>query len=73
MSVAGRQKTCAACGGEFLDGEPVNVEPLIDDIVRYVACHWHHSTHPTTSHTGEVRQLALRVKRDSGPAPGEKI
>ncbi len=73
MSAAGRQKTCAVCGAPFLDDEPVNVEPLIDDIVRYVACHWHHSTYPTTSHNEKVRAMKERIKRSVGPAPGEKI
>jgi len=47
MSAAHRQKTCAACGRPLLDSDRVNIEPLIDGVIRYVACHWGHTTHPT--------------------------
>lgn len=48
MSAAHRQRTCAACGGELAEDDPVSVEPLIDPSVRYVAVHWLCSTfvHP---------------------------
>lgn len=46
MSAAHRQKTCAACGGPFREEDKITIEPLIDGIVRYVACHWNHTTHP---------------------------
>lgn len=46
MSAAHRQKTCAVCGRPFLEEDRVNIEPLIDDVVRYVAVHWGESTHP---------------------------
>ena len=44
MSAAARQHTCAACGRPLAEGDPVNIEPLIDDAVRYVAVHWGCST-----------------------------
>lgn len=39
MSAASRQRTCAACGGELREDDRTNVEPLIDDVIRYVAVH----------------------------------
>jgi len=44
MSMAHRQKTCAACGGPILESDRVSVEPLIDGQVRYVVVHWNHHT-----------------------------
>lgn len=44
MSLANRQKTCAACGRELLPGEQVTVEPLIDPSIRYIVIHWNEST-----------------------------
>jgi hypothetical protein len=46
MSAASRQRTCAACGGEFRVGERTDLEPLIDDSIRYLAVHAGHSTFP---------------------------
>lgn len=46
MSAAHRQLTCAACGGPFVEESPVNIEPLIDGVIRYVAVHWSCTTHP---------------------------
>lgn len=46
MSAAHRQKTCACCGRAFLESDKINVEPLIDGSVRYVAVHWGETTHP---------------------------
>lgn len=44
MSLIRRQSTCALCGKEFKEKELINVEPLIDPIIRYVAVHWNEST-----------------------------
>lgn len=46
MSAAHRQVTCAVCGRPFDESDKINVEPLIDGPVRYVAVHWDESTHP---------------------------
>lgn len=47
MSAASRQRSCAACGALFGEDDRVSVEPLVDEIVRYVAVHWACSTfHP---------------------------
>lgn len=46
MSAAHRQRTCAACGGELRENDKITIEPLIDGMIRYVACHWGHTTHP---------------------------
>lgn len=46
MSAVTRQQTCAACGKAFLPGELTDLEPLIDGMIRYVAVHAGHSTHP---------------------------
>ena len=54
MSAADRQRTCAACGGPFAEGEPTDVEVLLDGAVRYVAVHSGHSTFPRKG-DGEVR------------------
>jgi hypothetical protein len=54
VSAAERQRTCAACGGPFAEGEPTDVEVLLDGTVRYVAVHSGHSTFPRNS-DGEVR------------------
>ncbi|MFD8499440.1 hypothetical protein [Amycolatopsis sp. NPDC059657] len=42
--MAKRQRTCAACGAPFADGETAELEPLIDGVVRYLAVHPGHST-----------------------------
>lgn len=47
MSLVARQHTCACCGGEIHDGDPVIFEPLIDGPIRYVATH---AKHPTFAH-----------------------
>ena len=44
MSLARRQDTCAFCGKHFEKNDRVNIEPLIDPIIRYVAVHWNEST-----------------------------
>lgn len=44
MSAASRQCTCALCGGELHENDLTDVEPLIDDQVRYIAIHRGHST-----------------------------
>ncbi|RZQ61126.1 hypothetical protein [Amycolatopsis suaedae] len=46
MSAAKRQRSCACCGKAFTDNERTEVEPLIDGMIRYVAVHPGHSTHP---------------------------
>lgn len=46
MSAAHRQLTCAACGGVIREEDRVDVEPLIDGQIRYVAVHWGHHTFP---------------------------
>jgi hypothetical protein len=56
MSAAKRQRTCAACGGEFARGERTDLEPLIDDSIRYLAVHAGHSTFPPRR-TGQERDL----------------
>jgi hypothetical protein len=47
VSAAHRQVTCACCGRPFTEEDKINVEPLIDGAVRYVAVHWGETTHPT--------------------------
>jgi hypothetical protein len=42
---AARQRTCAACGGEFEPGRRTGLEVLLDGEIRYVAVHSGHSTH----------------------------
>ena len=44
MSLASRERSCAACGRAFEPGEPFDIEPLIDQGVRYLAVHKDHST-----------------------------
>jgi hypothetical protein len=44
MSLASRERSCAACGREFEPGEGFDIEPLIDQGVRYLAVHKNHST-----------------------------
>jgi len=44
-SAAERQRTCAACGGEFRPGQRTEVEVLLDGEVRYVAVHAGHTTY----------------------------
>lgn len=44
MSAASRQRTCALCGGELHENDLTDVEPLIDDQIRYIAIHRGHST-----------------------------
>lgn len=39
MSLASRQHTCAYCGKEIRDGDEIELEPLVDSSVRYVATH----------------------------------
>jgi hypothetical protein len=39
MSLANRQKTCPACGNELKEDDRVNVEPLVDDAIRYICVH----------------------------------
>lgn len=46
MSAVKRQRTCAVCGRPFTLGEPTDLEPLLDGVVRYVAVHAGHTTHP---------------------------
>jgi hypothetical protein len=50
MSAASRQHTCAACGHPFQPDERTNLEPLVDDIVRYVATCWTCITAPDHTH-----------------------
>jgi hypothetical protein len=51
MSAAARQRTCAACGAPFVRGEPTDLEPLVDGVIRYVAVHHGHSTQPRSRRT----------------------
>lgn len=50
MSAAKRQGTCAACGRRLLPSERTNLEPLIDDAIRYVAVHHDCHTFATRRH-----------------------
>jgi hypothetical protein len=43
MSLAKIQKTCAKCALP-LAGERTSLEPLVDDVIRYVVVHWGCST-----------------------------
>lgn len=44
MSATTRQKTCAVCGAAFRPDQATSLEPLIDDVIRYVAVCWGHTT-----------------------------
>ncbi len=44
MSTATRQHTCAVCGSPFLPQDRIDLEPLIDGAIRYIAVHAEHST-----------------------------
>lgn len=48
MSLAKRQKTCACCGQDIKEGDRINLEPLLDGVIRYVATLWDHSTFRNT-------------------------
>ncbi|OXM59630.1 hypothetical protein CF165_46885 [Amycolatopsis vastitatis] len=58
MSAAERQRTCAACGGEFGAGERTDIEALLDGVVRYVAVHAGHSTFPPRPSDAGMRKNA---------------
>lgn len=39
MSLVSRQHTCASCGKEIRDDDNIDLEPLVDSSVRYIAIH----------------------------------
>ena len=61
MSAAGRQRTCAACGGPFEPGERTDLETVVAGGVLYVAVHPHHSTYPPRRETEAAHRLATAV------------
>lgn len=54
---ASRQRTCAACGGEFVPGEHTEVEVILDGMVRYVAVHPGHTTYSSTRESQAAARL----------------
>ncbi|MEC3976938.1 hypothetical protein [Amycolatopsis sp. H20-H5] len=63
MSAAKRQRTCACCGTPFRDGQRTEVEPFIDDAIRYLAVLPGHSTYPPRP----VRRLVPRAGPETPP------
>lgn len=60
MSAAERQRTCAACGGQFEPGERTGLETVVDTEVLYVAVHAHHSTYPARRETEVAQRLSVQ-------------
>lgn len=64
MSIKSRQKTCAGCGRPIADGENVNVEPLVDNNIRYVVTHWGCNTFVYHHHREEAQPSTLDNTND---------
>ncbi|WP_020670855.1 hypothetical protein [Amycolatopsis nigrescens] len=65
MSLASRQKTCAACGKPFRCGDRTEVEPFIDGAIRYLAVHPGHSTYAVL----RERSVEARLTQEQHEAP----
>lgn len=55
MSLAKRQKTCAACGKPLEADRPVSTQVIVDDVVRYVVVHDHCSVYCMTKGKTDAR------------------
>lgn len=50
MSIITHQSTCVGCGRPIKENDNINIEPLVDDNIRYVAVHW--DCHTFVHHDG---------------------
>jgi hypothetical protein len=46
VSLTIRQHTCAACGRPIQADDPITIEPIVHDQIRYVAVHREHTCYP---------------------------
>lgn len=67
MSLAARQHTCACCGKEIRDGDDIDLEPLVDSSVRYIAIHCGHSTFTRHQLDSTTEQHQTREQGTSVP------
>lgn len=67
MSLASRQHTCACCGKEIIDKDNIELEPLVDSSVRYIAIHCGCSTFPRRQLDNVTEQHNTRQQDMSVP------